>query len=66
MKKQPNAYGLYDMLGNVWEWTNDIYGDYERHARLNPTGALEGPYYAVRGGELVFRSELCSCSISRL
>lgn len=48
--KPPNAWGLYDMLGNVWEWTSDKYGEYPDKKTTDPRGADKGSRRVVRGG----------------
>ena len=54
-RKQPNAWGLHDMLGNVWEWCGDGFRDYKAEPVEDPVGAVteERPLRAVRGGSWI-------------
>ena len=50
-QKKSNQFGVYDIMGNVWEWVSDWYdAAYPRGKQTNPTGVTKGNYKVVRGG----------------
>lgn len=49
-QKQPNAFGLYDMLGDAFQWVADWYGTYPASQQFDPSGPSSGQLKIVRGG----------------
>jgi formylglycine-generating enzyme required for sulfatase activity len=58
-KKKPNAWGLYDMHGNVREWCQDWFGSYPSDAQTDPTGPASGSVRVFRGGGWRYDGPLC-------
>ena len=55
---KPNARSLFDMHGNVYEWCQDWYGDYDLQVVSDPTGPASGSERVLRGGAFSTRPEL--------
>jgi formylglycine-generating enzyme required for sulfatase activity len=59
-QKKPNAWGLHDMHGNVYEWCADWHDDYPQAEVTNPTGPDEGKGRIIRGGNWSDFAESCT------
>ena len=55
----PNAWGAYDMQGNVWEWAWDLKGGYPDDSVADPLGPVEGDGHITRGGSWDYGARSC-------
>ena len=64
-EKLPNAWGIYDMLGNVWEWCSDWYDGSHSGASpdTDPRGPASGSYRLLRGGSWYSRASNCRSAV---
>ncbi|MDM8553576.1 SUMF1/EgtB/PvdO family nonheme iron enzyme [Desulfococcaceae bacterium HSG7] len=62
-QKIPNAWGLYDMHGNVWEWVWDWHKKYSEVEAADPLGPARGAYRVIRGGSWDFSAVGCRSAV---
>ncbi len=60
-QKQPNEWGLYDMLGNVWEWCEDGWRNYTSSVQTDPVGS--GSSRVLRGGSWGHFARFCRSAV---
>ncbi|MFH0981492.1 MAG: formylglycine-generating enzyme family protein [Planctomycetota bacterium] len=63
--KKPNAWGLYDMHGNVWEWCQEWYGAYPPGVQVDPNGPSSGVNRVLRGGSCSLGDIYCRSACRR-